>query len=389
MPIAALVFGLALARATDVVVPFRLTDEAIIVDATVNGKPVSLMFDSGFSGAVVLNDAIDIGAASGKATVRDFVGEMEVDTVDLKSLSIGPQKVDASSMHAILQPLARMSNNYNIHADGLLGLRPLEGYVTEINFQKNAFIFHPRSLDISKRAPDGKNTFLTKLLPIGTGALVMSASASNGNTMTLGLDTGNAFFATTHRDVLERLGLWTDGKHPLYQHASQIATGAVDSWSARLKDLTIFGVPVPESIWDVIERPSSQAESDGTVGYQFLRNFNITFDFERRVVWFEHYTDKVGSEAVGETGIYAAYDRNRHKCVVYDVAPDSPADKAGVLKEDELISIGDRDLTNEHYRQLKKLLAGPVGSKIEVAISRDGDLKRFNLDRRALVNDAP
>lgn len=34
-------------------VPFRLGEDAIVVDAEVNGKKVSLMFDTGFGGSVV------------------------------------------------------------------------------------------------------------------------------------------------------------------------------------------------------------------------------------------------------------------------------------------------------------------------------------------------
>ena len=39
-------------------VPFHVAETAIIVESKINGKPASLMFDTGFSGAVVLDDAI-------------------------------------------------------------------------------------------------------------------------------------------------------------------------------------------------------------------------------------------------------------------------------------------------------------------------------------------
>ena len=58
---------------------------------------------------------------------------------------------------------------------------------------------------------------------------------------------------------------------------SWVASGPVDSWSVHLKNMAIFGVLVASSIWDVIDLPSSSAESDGTVGYQFLKNFKSGF----------------------------------------------------------------------------------------------------------------
>src|SRR5437773_2611322 len=68
----------------------------------------------------------------------------------------------------------------------------------------------------------------------------------------------------------------------------------------------IFGVPVKGSIWDVIDLPSSSVEDDGTVGYGFLKNFNIVIDFERRYVWLENFTGKVADEPKAEPGIRIA-----------------------------------------------------------------------------------
>ena len=387
MPLTGLICLLALAQSVNVEVPFHVTDDALIVDVVVNERPVSLMFDTGFSGAVVLNNAIDVGPATGTMILRDFVGEMEAKTVKVKSLKIGTQVIDPVEMEIVQQPMARMSASYNSHTDGILGLGALDKYVTEINFQKKMFIFHPKSYDISKRTPDGKTTFLTKMLPIGNIAIVMEAGTAGGKNFVMSLDTGNSFFATTHRDVLERVGLWTEGKKADFMHQSEVASGAVDSWSAHVKQATIFGVPVESSVWDIIDLPSSSAESDGTVGYQFLKNFNVTFDYERRRVWFERITEKVGNPIMGETGISAGYDPQHHRIVIEDIAPGSPAEKAGIKEEDELLSVGDLDLTTQHYRQIKKLLEGEIGSKITVSASRNGDLKRYNLVRASLVNE--
>ncbi len=386
MPIPALIAALATGFIQPAIVPFRITDEAIIVDAAVNERPVSLMFDSGFSGAVVLNEAIDVGPTNGSMTIRDFVGEMEVKTAKLRTLKIGSEMVDSTGMEIVQQPLARMSVGYNTHTDGILGLGALQGYVTEINFQKHAFVLHPKTFDITKRLVDGKRIFLTKLLPIGNTALDMEVTVSTGKSLTMVLDTGNAFYATTHKDVLERVGLWPVGKKPEFTRASQVASGTVESWSAMLKNTTIFGVPVASSIWDVIDLPSSAAESDGTVGYQFLKNFNVTFDYERRRVLLERISDEVSNDAVGETGIFAAYSPARHRIEIFSVAPSSPAERAGIKEDDELLSIGDLDLTNQHYRQLRKLLEGPVGSRVTIAVSHLGELKRCTLDRVSLVN---
>lgn len=375
---------LSLAQAP-VEVPFRTGENAIIVDAVVNKIPVSLMFDTGFAGGVDVDNTINLGKPSGTITLRDFVRETQAPTVKLTSLKLGSQSIDPEGLDAVLTPPADYSFAYGTHVDGIMGFSVIKHNITEINFEKSKFIFYPKSFDITKRVPDNKRTFLLKMLPTGHSSIELQVGAPGGRTMTLALDTGNAFYATTHRDVLERVGLW-DGREAKFGSLAGVASGAVDSWNVKMPPLTIFGVPVAQSVWDVIDLPSSSADSDGTVGYGFLKNFNIIIDYERRRVWLENFTGKVENEAPGETGISAGYSPSRKTVIVARVSPDSPAAKAGLKDGDELLSVDGLDLSREGYRKMRLLLEGPVGSKVKLAVSRNGSLKRYEVERAPLVN---
>lgn len=369
-------------------VPFRLAEDAIIVDAMVNGRQVSLMFDTGFAGAVDVNEDVNIGKVTGKQTLKDFVGTFEADTVKINSLKLGDQTIDTKDLSEAIRSRGDFTASYGMHCDGIMGFDVIKGGVTGINYEKSRFEFYPKSVDISTWKPDNKRTFLCKLLPRGVRAMVLQVETPNGQTMNLALDTGNAFYATTHRDVLERVGLWDPGASPLYVKQSMVASGAVDSWQLRLKDMKIFGASVPSSVWDIIDLPSSSADGDGTVGYGFLHNFNIIVDYDRRRVWLDNYSGKFSDPEVGDSGIFAASDRAGN-ARVYSVAPSSPADKAGIKAGDTILSIDGVDLdTHLGFRRLKKLLEGPVDSKMSIALSHGGNLLRLKLDRPALVNTA-
>lgn len=391
MPLLNLLCVVALAGqgvAPSKVVPFRLAEDAIIVDATVNGRSVSLMFDTGFAGAVDVNEDVNIGKVTGKQTLQDFVGTFEADTVKINTLKLGDQSIDTTDISDAIRSRGDFTASYGMHCDGIMGFDIIKSGVTGINYEKSRFEFYPKSVDISTWKPDNKRTFLCKLLPRGVRAMVLQAETPGGQTLNLALDTGNAFYATTHRDVLERVGLWDSGASPLYVKQSMVASGAVDSWELRLKDMKIFGVPVASSVWDIIDLPSSAADSDGTVGYGFLHNFNIIVDFDRRRVWLDNYSGKVADPEVGECGIFAASDRTG-AARVFSVAPSSPAEKAGVKEGDTILSIDGIDLDSHlGFRKLKKLLEGPVGSKMSIALSHGGNLLRLKLDRPALVNTA-
>lgn len=373
-------------RSGPVEVPFRIGDDAIIVDVKVNGRKASLMFDTGFSGSVVLDNSINIGKPTGTMRLRDFVGEFTAQTVKISSLMLGSVDVHSDDMEAVQQPMAHMSESYNTHTDGILGFEAVRNHVIEINFEKKKFILHPRSMDISQRKPDNQKTFLTRLLPIGHNSMEMEVVASNGKKMILALDTGNSFYATTHKDVLERIGLWTLGKKPDFMRQAWVASGPVDSWYALMKDVTIFGVPVKESTWSIIDLPSSSAEGDGTVGFGFLKNFNITIDIERRRVWLENFTGKVADDATADIGVSAFFDVRTKRFRIFRITPGGPADKAGVKMGDDILAVDGAEVLGMGNREFDRRLKGAPGSKVALALSRQGNLMRLELERAALVN---
>jgi hypothetical protein len=367
-------------------VPFVVGDNAIVVEAEVNGRKTGLMFDSGFSGSVKLTDRLNVGTASGVVRLRDFVGEFMAQTVPLKSLRLGGAPLNVAGQEIVQIPGESYTMAYGVHCEGILGLEPFIGRVFEINFERSVFRFLPAETDISQRKPDNKRTFLQRMLPIGTNSIELPVVTPTGQRMTLALDTGNAFYATTHKDVLTRVGLWPEGAKPKFMGVSWVASGPVESFQAVLRDLTVFGVPVESSVWSVIDLPSSSADGDGTVGFQFLRNFNITIDMARRRVWLENYTGRASVAPVGDTGVYAFYDLRSKRNRVWRVTPGSPGDEAGIKRGDDLLGIDGQELRAMSFRQLRRLMEGEAGSKVSVSVSRDGVLTRHVLERRYLVN---
>jgi hypothetical protein len=372
--------------AQDTEIPFQITEHAIIAHATVNGKPVSCMFDTGFSGSFVIGPHIDLGKPTGKMNLKDFVGVFEANTIKVTELQLGPLKAQHDGMEVVQMPTLDFTQSYGTHVDGIMGLEVFAPYVTEINFEKGVFIVHPPSHDVSKFTPDNKRTFLAKMLPIGNNSIEMAVRAPSGKQMVLALDTGNAFYATTHRDVLERVGLWTPGKEPKFVGASQVASGVVESWSILIEGAQIYGVPIESAVWDIIDLPSSTAQHDGTIGFGFLKHFNITMDLQRRRVWLENFTGRYTDEPVGEVGIAATYHPGRQRMVVVFVTPHSPADRAGIKEGDYLVSVGEETLVKSSYRHVRGLLEGKPDTEIEVGVSAGGQLKRIKLKRELLVN---
>lgn len=368
-------------------VPFIIGENAIIAEAVVNGRKVSCMFDTGFSGSFVLDDNINVGKPTGAMTLRDFVGQFQAQTVPIKSLMLGSKKIDVGDdMEIVQQPGQNGSLSYNVHSTGIMGFEVMRDFVVEINIQRKCFVLHPRTYDISKKVPDNKRTFLTKMLPKGVNSIELAVETKNGGKMTLALDTGNAFYATTHKDVLERLGLWEAGKKPRFMGTAFVASGAVDSFNLQMTDMKIFGVPTPTGVWNIIDLPSSSSDHDGTVGFGFLKNFNMTIDTKRRRVWLDNFTGKTADAPKASIGIQAWYYADLQRYVVTNVTPEGPAEKAGIKRGDMLLGIDDDEALDVGYRGLIEKLEGEKDSTIKLTLSRRGVLQRIELKRDYLIN---
>ncbi|MFN7172859.1 MAG: PDZ domain-containing protein [Fimbriimonadaceae bacterium] len=369
-------------------VPFTVTESAMVVDATINGRKLSFMFDTGFSGTATVGQSVNLGKPTGYINLRDFVGQFQAPTYDVTSFKMGDLNLDPTDLRIVQDRGDGYTDSYGVHVDGIMGMQPFSKYVMEINFERNVLIFHPRSVDITQRKPDNKRTFLSRLLPTGKDSLEMTVTAENGKRMVLALDTGNGFYATTHRNVLERLGLWPKDQKPNYMRAAGVASGTVESWYAQLRNVNIYGVPVANSYWSIIDLPSSSAEHDGTIGFQFLKHFNTIIDLERRRVWMENFSGEVENEEVAEIGCQAYFFPNEGRALIVRVMPGSPADKAGVRRGDVLLSIDGREPLERSFRKLNERFEGEDGSTVNLALSRDGALIRLDIVRKPLINRA-
>lgn len=368
-------------------VPFTIGEDAIIINVEVNGKPASLMFDTGFAGAVVLGDQLDIGKPTGTISLQDFVGAFQVKTVPIKTMKIGDRMVKVTGLEAVQQPSEHYSLAYGVHCDGILGLEPFKDGPFQINFEKKKIIFLDPSLDLTQTTPDNTRSFLAKLLPLGHNSMELSVQGPKGEKLVMALDTGNSGYATTHRDVLEREKFWPEGKKAAFMTQSVVASGPVDTFYVAMPDLKIFGIPVEKPVFSVIDLPSSAADHDGTIGFRFLRNFNLTIDLAHRRVLFENYTGTRNDEEPGAIGVLAFKDPRRKRMRIYSVMPDGPADKAGVKRGDDLLSVDGLDVDHMSYRAVRSLLEGKVGSEVKLDLSREGQLIRHEIERIQLVND--
>jgi S1-C subfamily serine protease len=163
-----------------------------------------------------------------------------------------------------------------------------------------------------------------------------------------------------------------------------VASGPVDSFYMLVPKATIFGVPVENSIWSIIDLPSSTVSDDGTVGYGFLKNFNVIIDYERRYVWLENFTGKVADDPKAEPGIRVYQENGAY--VIRAIYKGSPAETAGLKEGDRLLAIDGKSLSTVRPEDVAALIKGEPDSICKLVISRGGIIQRPEVVRKVMVN---
>ena len=79
---------------------------------------------------------------------------------------------------------------------------------------------------------------------------------------------------------------------------------------------------------------------------------------------------KVHEAVLKSTGGFL-FEKEGDNFKVSEVAPNSPADNAGIKENDYLVSIWDKAVKFSHYDKVIKMLTGPKGSKVNITVQRN------------------
>ena len=368
------------------VIPFTLRHRHILLDASLNERPATLILDSGssvttldrgWSATLGLEERPLPGGASG-------VGNVDAALATVERLGIGSLTMPRETV--ALMPLGNVSDAHGVRIDGTVGFSLFERFVVEVDgAAREIRLYEPAAF-----AYEGTGTVLSVDLDMRVPVVRATLRAHDGSAeqvrLVLDLGTGGfdalltAPFGDAHRRWWEARGF----ERPLGSGAGGTTVGRV----CTLESLELGSIEVRTPVVAVAREHAGflgATWADGTIGAPVLGQGTIVFDYSRRRVIVEGASSARRGASFDASGLdLVSSGAGFERVVVRHVVADSPAADCGVRAGDEITALDGCAVRGADLDRVRGSLA-LAGETRHVAWRRGGSDFECELRLRALL----
>ncbi len=330
-------------------------DDRILVNASINGRPVSLAFDTGAGFTVLFRNSAD----------RLRLKTSSMDVTEKCTFKFG--EMSQKAVFDVIEAPFFMSMNI----DGFIGWTAATNHVFELDVERNV-------CRISDNVPQDLRGW-TKWNLVTNAPVVIFECSNDVGSAKIGIDTGfpGGVMLSPQRWQLwrtERAGQpatvengWTPGEDLVnceMLRARRIVLGA----------FILADVPVSEA---TPKFDTAFQHSDAIVGLYALRQMKLIIDARNGVLYTCPIAHPSGQYAYNRLGAdFMPKDPDKGEDFAAFVIPGSPAYRAGIRNGDLLLKIGKYDLATlwRHPRHLggkPGFFQGDAGTKLKLTLKRN------------------
>ncbi len=270
-----------------------------------------------------------------------------------------------------------LTSVYGEKIDGIIGYSFFRRYIVKINFDSLMVeVYSPGEMIYPRNG--------TILHPVFTTLPIQNLTIKDSRKMDFNFyfDTGAGLcfllsdrFATDSNILLRK-------RKPLLTQAEGMG-GKIQMRITVVKMIQVGKYKfrdVPTYLYSDEFNVTSYPNVGGLLGNDLLRRFNLIINYPRREIHLQpnaHFTDQFDYSYTG----LAAYfiDGN---ILVDDVIPGSPAEKAGLVKDDIIISVNNNFSNN--IMQYKDILQS-AKERIKIIVRRNGELKQLFIKPKSIL----
>jgi hypothetical protein len=334
----------------------------MVVPVTIQGKVYRFVVDTGASHSIFdVSLKPLLGAAKDARVVVTPSGPREFEFAMPPAGCVGklPLPKDAP---VLVHDLTHLREALGLDVYGFLGMDFLSRYVVRIDLDRGRLTFsRSAGQEAGQSAPlqftRGLPCLEADLIGFGPGEWFVIDTGDVGATS--GRLTG-----TTCR-LLEKL----DHLTPLGQTRVQTAAERVEVKQGRVKSLKISNFSHQGLCF-------SEASDWNALGLCFLSRYTVTFDFPNQVAYLKPSTRHQCPDQPGGSGLGIL--RRDGRTLVLCVREGGPAARAGLAKDDEIVSIDGRAAAERAIPALGRLLCAE-GRAVRVVFRRGGEVKETTI----------
>ena len=375
--------------------PFKLVNNLIIIPIQINNSDtLNFILDTG------LNTSIICELSTGESLNLNYAREIQLQGLgtgkSLEAIHTYGNKVNVAGITGInqdyfvlLDNIFHLSNKLGYQIHGILSFNVFNSFIVEINYDDEEIIFYdPGYFRYRKNTKNyvtlpliihETKPYIHLKIELADGRIIpIKVMFDTGASNSLWLDINSIpDFTVPEGARTSFLGSGLSGE--VFGHLARFERIYIDQF--ELEDV-IVSLPDSNSIVQAIGLDNR----NGSVGAEILRRFHLILDYPNELITLSKNSNFKDPFSYNMTGIelIAPYPEIPYY-TVSQVRKNSPADRAGIQKNDEIISINNRNADDLSLNEIYKLFQSKAGKKLKIMVNRNGKRIRFIIELEKFI----
>lgn len=362
----------------------------IIIPIYINNKgPYNFLLDTGVD-PLIITDSSLIDTLQYKdlrpIKIHGVGAKKEIEAYFSLKSDVKISEATMNNMPTVIlkEDVFNLSGYLGIKIYGLIGFHFFNNFVVKVNYANNKLTYSIPAVGKKIKGTKIDLEFLENKPYVNTflktqqmGKIPVKLIVDCGANHALSLETYNYKpFPLPAPNISANLGVGLGGE----------ISGNIGRISGlELGDFEFNNVLTNFPLYDDVAAKTTQKERTGNLGSDILRRFNITYDYKNKAMYLQKNSFYNQPFEHDMSGIEAFIDPNNMKHVfIGRIEKGSPADKAGFLEQDEIVSINLKYIEQFTLEEVGKIFKSGDGMVVLVEIVRNNKniIKLLKLKRR-------
>lgn len=349
-------------NASFTIIQAKIVGPYLQVQGMVNGKPVTLIVDSGAGLSVITTEAaLRIGIEGGIPIQAGGAGSKRIPAklVTVKSFGVGSAIVENDK--AIVIDLPEV-----LQCDGLVGYSFLRHFATTFDYSSEKLTFAKSGAHQIRSGESTVPLILEHGIPHLNGSL-------DGIEGLFSIDTGAGSVLAVHSPFVKENNLKSKYPDRVSRIIGKGVGGFVMGDRVSLKSVILAGFEfknAPGALANEGSGALSKSNSIGNVGADLIRRMIVTFDYPAQKAFLRKSPLYDSPYEVDRSGLFCDYDNGQW--LVANVVKGSAGSAAGIQVGDVVVSIDGIEPKSVHPLNFSRSLRKPAGTLVPIRVRRKG-----------------